>query len=133
MAPKNKNDREKQAPLAEFTKCKEAVGELFGLQESVSVLESPEYLELQHGFEELKALYELLQSNANELQGDLVRLSQENERLKKNESKGRNDNVVHLAGVPYKIWHQAPTKEFFEDIKKRIVPEESICLSVVKV
>jgi hypothetical protein len=52
--------------------------------------------------------------------------------LKKKQEAGKHDKTIHIAGVPYKIWHQNVAKEFFEDIKKRIVPEETICVALVK-
>ncbi len=101
---------------------------------------------LRKKIENLQADYNLLKSNAEEFQGDLITQRRqilqlqddlvlardEVAALKKKQLTGKFDKTIHLAGVPHKIFHQELAKEFMEDIKKRIVPEECICLAVVK-
>lgn len=98
--------------------------------EPVEVETTAEYLSLQM---EVEALKEQVKS----LQGDAFLLSAERDRLKKDfetlsAQSFKWDDCVCLSGRKYAILHKGDVRDFFEDIRKRNIPEDAYCVAVLK-
>jgi hypothetical protein len=145
MPPKSKTDKPTDS-------------EATSLEEPTTVETSQEYLALQAELETFRETSQKftddLRKQVDDLRGslahsdlvkadleavvaaftkDLASVTRELNDLQKKVNLGMFDNVIHVDGIPHKIVHKNVAKEFLEDLKKRHVSEEVMCLAVAKV
>lgn len=103
----------------------------FELQNIINLLNKKNE-ELQNFINQSNLIKVDLQRKLHVAEVKLDNTEEELAKLKQKIQVGKYDDVIHVIGVPHRIVHKNATREFGEDIKRNLIPDEILCLAVVK-